>query len=116
MDIEFHQFWNRVDDLKDEALTKLCANTGVSYTSVKRNRTDCRLPSLLDAYKIAKYLGTTIEYLLTGNDLISTEAMEVESSPELKSLIRALGRNPNLLHLVSALLKDGDTRGAAKNA
>ena len=60
--------WNRIDAVRTESLTSLCTRVNVSYPRIKRNRTDCRLPSLTDLYLLSKGLNTSIEFLLTGND------------------------------------------------
>ena len=61
--------WNRVDELRKEIpLTDICKKAGIPYARVKRNRTDCRIPSCEDLFAISSELGTTMEYLITGTN------------------------------------------------
>jgi len=62
-----NDFWKRFDELRgDKTLQDVCDNTGILIGTIKRLRADARFPSLADADKIAKYLNTTIDYLLNG--------------------------------------------------
>jgi transcriptional regulator with XRE-family HTH domain len=62
-------FWNRVDKFwQDRSLKEFSAATGVDYVLLLNWRTKKRLPSLEHACAISKVLGTTIEYLVTGED------------------------------------------------
>lgn len=100
--------WNRVDELKKEPLTTLCEKVGIPYTRVKRNRTDCRVPSCEDLLLISKYLNVSIEYLLTGESLLqplTPEAQAVENDPDLRALVRAVQRDRTLLSAISAVVK-----------
>lgn len=66
MDTE-KNFWERVYELKgDKTLQDLCEHTGLSKATLASTKSRNKLPSLTDADKIAKYLGTTIDYLLNG--------------------------------------------------
>lgn len=62
-------FWNRVDKLwQDRSLKDFSASTGIDYVLLLNWRTKKRLPSLEHACSISTLLGTTIEYLVTGED------------------------------------------------
>ena len=62
-------FWNRVDKFwQDRSLKEFSAASGVDYVLLLNWRTKKRLPSLEHACAISKVLGTTIEYLVTGED------------------------------------------------
>ena len=103
--------WNRVDELRAGPLTDLCKKIGISYSRIKRNRTDCRIPSAEDLYALAKGLGTSMEFLLTGEEQaspLSPEAQAVEKSPELQALVRAVMRDPNLLRVISAVVTSSE--------
>ena len=112
--------WNRVDELRPGHLTELCKKAQIPYARIKRNRTDCRIPSAEDLYAIASVLGTSVEYLLTGSIekqplYISPEAQAVEDSPELQALVRAVMRDPQLLQVISAVVTSSEkTIGLAR--
>ena len=62
-----NDFWKRFDEKRgDKTLQDVCNNTGILVGTIKNNRSSGRLPSLTDADKIAKYLNTTVDYLLNG--------------------------------------------------
>ena len=61
------KFWERVYELKgDKTLQELCDHTGLSKATLASTKSRNKLPNLADADKIAKYLNTTIDYLLNG--------------------------------------------------
>ncbi len=60
-------FWERVDELKgDKSLKDIANDLGVSYATIKDMRTRCRYPKQELCTKLASYLSTTVEYLMTG--------------------------------------------------
>lgn len=62
-----NDFWSRVDSLNPyPTLTKLISRAELDYDMIKRQRFDNRVPKTADAYRIAKVLNTSIEFLLTG--------------------------------------------------
>lgn len=50
-------------------LTKLMKASDVDYEAIKRQRVDNRIPKTMDALKIAEALNTSVEYLVTGEDV-----------------------------------------------
>ena len=62
-----YDFWNRVDALKGNVkLSKIAEETGVNYQTLRNQRSENRYPKRDDIAKIAEYLKTTEEYLMTG--------------------------------------------------
>ena len=61
-------FWQNVDSIRKCSLKQLSIDTGLSYQKIRDQRACGRLPSLEDAYAIAKALGATVEKLLTGKN------------------------------------------------
>ena len=60
-------FWKNVDKiLGQQKLIDAAEKAGINYRTIKNQRSDSRLPRLEDAFKIAQSLGTTVEYLMTG--------------------------------------------------
>ena len=63
-------FWRNVKDkLEYEMITQkdLAEKIKISYTTLQSWITKARLPDAEQAVKIAEYLNTTVEYLVTGN-------------------------------------------------
>lgn len=86
-----YTFWKRLDESYNGTLKELCLKTGVDYNRVKRNRSDCRLPNLEDAYALSHEIGLSIETLLTGksatmiyNVRIRTIAKACEKASEIE--------------------------------
>lgn len=67
---------------KNITQVKLSLMVGVSQQSITYYETNTRTPSLPVAFKIAKALGTTIEGLVDGNDIIAKYYSLCESDKE----------------------------------
>lgn len=60
-------FWKHVDTSRgNRALADIASEAKINYQSLRDQRTNNRLPKLEDAYALAKELGVTLEFLLTG--------------------------------------------------
>lgn len=62
-------FWNRVKELmKEQKINQesLCSSINISIGTMRGWITHSRLPDAEQAVKIASALGTTVEYLVTG--------------------------------------------------
>lgn len=89
--LDGRHFWERLDSLNKEQLKDLCERAEVNYNTLRCNRVADRLPSLVDAYKLATTVGASVEYLLTGrktevaNEGYETRLMRniLEKAPEL---------------------------------
>lgn len=95
-----YQFWKRVDEKNPYSLIDLCRKAGIEYNRLKRNRSDCRLPSLEDAFALASSMSSGVEYLLTGREqadcfspriMTIARACEEASDLELEMVERILG-------------------------
>ena len=92
--------WNRIDSIRNTPLTDLCKAVGVPYARVKRNRTDCRIPSCEDLLALADGLDTTIDFLLTGNQI------EAKYPPRIERIIeRCMNADNEDLSLVERVLR-----------
>lgn len=64
-------FWQRVEYLLEaKGLTKkeLAQNVHITASSISKGLQENRFPSAQTAVEIARYLDTTVEYLVTGED------------------------------------------------
>ena len=64
-------FWNTVDRIRgNETLKSLCLRTNLNYDSIRNRKTGATysLPRLETACLLADALGTTVEYLMTGDE------------------------------------------------
>lgn len=112
------EFWNRVDLLrKDMQLQDLARMAGISYKTLTNQRVEHRYPKAEDMKNIARVLGTTQEFLMTGENrdrkeerssTLSPEALAVEKDDRLKALVRACLRDPRLLEIVSAVIESSE--------
>lgn len=67
-----YRFWKNVDHIRGEiSLVQLANECQLNYKVIKNQRSSDKLPTLLNAYAIAKYLNVSIEYLLTGKETSS---------------------------------------------
>lgn len=99
-------FWERVDALsKSRSLKEFAYSVDVNYTLLLNWRTKKRLPALEQACRIAKVLGTTVEFLITGRD------PEIPSA-HLRDIVRKLETSSEfdleLVRRVLRLLPSGD--------
>lgn len=112
------EFWNRVDLLrKDLQLQDLARMAGISYKTLTNQRVEHRYPKAEDMKNIARVLGTTQEFLMTGENrdrkeerssTLSPEAKAVEKDDRLKALVRACLRDPRLLDIISAVIESSE--------
>lgn len=106
------QFWSRVDTLLDStSLKELASASGISYATLKDMRTRRRYPKQEAARRIADYLGTTVDYLMTGKDSTTepdggycAEAQFVQEHPETRVIVRIMMKDLSLVPHLSAVL------------
>ena len=106
-DIEIDLFWVRVDyllKLKRKTLTVLCNDCEISYHSVNGQRTRKNLPKAEQLYAMAQYLGTSMEFLLTGIE------PDFKLQEPLRTVVEHLQSNQEDLDAVCTLcrIKRGD--------
>lgn len=107
-DFETNSFWNRIDGLlkvQHKTLTDLCADCEIPYSSVNNQRMRNNLPKAEQFYVMAQYLGTSMEFLLTGIE------PKFEFQEPLKSVVELLRTNEEVLDAVCTLchIKRGDS-------
>lgn len=101
-------FWKRIDSLLgNKTLVRLAEETNLNYGTMKKRRSLDRFPSVEDSYILAKTLGTTVEYLMTGekDQLICPEAKAVQEDGNLQALVRAVMRDPRLIQIMGTLIE-----------
>ena len=106
--IDAYTFWKNVDiALAGDTLTSLAKRAGVDYRTLKNQRSLGRLPKLEDAYALAITLNLSIEHLITGKDDagVCPEALAVQDSMELRSLIRYIQEDSNLLSALQLVIR-----------
>ena len=70
------EFWKRTNKLiknKNSKQENIAQECGIPYQTLRSWVTRQTFPDALQAYKIAKVLHTTVEYLISGKDTDSTE-------------------------------------------
>ena len=67
--VDGYSFWCHVDEcLRGEKLTDLAKDSGLSYNTVRNQRSQNVLPNGFDILSLANALGVSVEYLLTGKE------------------------------------------------
>ena len=102
-----YDFWKRVDDLNESTLISLAESTGIKYQRIKAQRSADKFPTLTDTCLIAEYLNTSVEFLTKGVDSsnLCPEALAVQENMELRSLIRYIQADSNLLSALQLVIK-----------
>ena len=100
-----YAFWNRVDKVSKFSSKELSLKLEINYRTMLDMRSRCRFPSIENIVRISNILNVSIDWLLTGEDTKTEEALYVEQNPDARLLIRALMKNPAILPLISTLLK-----------
>lgn len=88
MSVDSKQYWSRIKLLlKEQNKTQdsLCLYCGIVPQTFKNRMSVCGSSSVFEAQKIAEYLNTTVEYLVTGTvpDLLN-------ENQELKNKINSI--------------------------
>lgn len=95
---------------RNETLTDMCNNCDISYNSVNGQRKRDNLPKVEQFYAMARYLGVSMEYLLTGTE------RDAELSESMREVTNILKKDEELFEAVCTLLKvkrgDSSSRGA----
>lgn len=110
MGIDVDGFWSRVDTIleeKGETLTDFASGIGQQYRNVIMWRNRCVLPGAKYLPDIASWLGTSVDWLLTGNSVesLTAEQMAVKDDEEINYIVRALLKEPSLKPTLVHLLK-----------
>lgn len=119
-----YAFWRRVDALRKGTLQELADVMQIREQSLRVMRSRCSMPRALAVKALAEYLGTTSNYLLTGEDgaeepTTSREIPEVEyvrKNPEARALIRAVMNNSALLSAFTLVIESIGTKIDTNNA
>lgn len=93
-------FWENLDRKKGKFTIKnLAEQTGIPYSRLKNQRSDTALPKIEDAYLLAKAIGVSVDYLLTGEEATQTYP------PRIQAIIEILLDDENKLNAVCTLLQ-----------
>lgn len=103
-----YEFWLRVDEKKGNlTVTQICKDLNLKYNRIRDNRSENRLPNIDDLIRIADYLHTDVNYLLTSRESFcnSPEIEYVRTNPQARALIRAIMRDEHLLAALSLVIE-----------
>lgn len=91
-------------DFKDIELKELSVGTGISKNTLDNYLSGQKsIPNADNAVKIAQYLNTTVEFLVTGENSNSLDNIDLEIVKDLKKLPKS--DFDNIKYLVHALSK-----------
>lgn len=95
-------FWKRVEFLCDRPLGAIADSCGIKRSRIYTLRSRGLYPNASECLALSTALGTSIQYLLTGEAPplpkgLCKEAIEVECSKELQSIIRACLRDRSIV-------------------
>ena len=69
-DTEIYQIWQRIDQLNaNSTLKALSEDIGISYSTLRSQRTRNILPNVETILKIAEVLNSSVDYILTGSNI-----------------------------------------------
>lgn len=86
-------FYERVKTLAKEKgilLNDLLDSVGINYETYKSGRRLGNLPRADEAVKMAKLLGTTVEYLVNGSELTLTKKAVLDTLKDLQYMIETM--------------------------
>ena len=107
--MDAYRFWDNLDKARGESITlkDLCKKIGIAYQRLADQRSDCRFPKLEDAYALAKAIGVSLDYLITGESLsnLSPEAQFVETNETMRTLVRYCMNDTRLLPALELIIE-----------
>lgn len=108
-------FWGRVEIAQKEAgitsFKSLCKNAGLLYNSIMNNRSQGKLPEITSIASMAKELGTSIDWLIFGENrpwyMGDEQIMQVVMADErLMRIVRDLVHaNPEQINAIKYILR-----------
>ncbi len=106
-------FWGRVELAQKKhgwTLIELCKRAEINYGTVMNSRSSARLPTLEAAVALSISLGSSVEWLLTGNNSQLTEKIEdfnaLNANPELVAIIKELPKvSKNQINAIKVILR-----------
>ncbi len=114
-----YDFWSNFSkELASRGLTNMAfaEKAELPYRTITTQRNRHSIPNAEQLYKMATVLGTSIEYLLTGEDSsLCIEAKEVERDPELRQLVRLCINDRSLVSLIAHAIRANDMKTKDKN-
>lgn len=97
-----YDFWNRVDQLKGNIkLSQVAEETGIKYQTLRNQRSENRYPKKEDITKLAIYLKTTEEYLMTG----ATPAASPPTSTSTDYVEGVMQQDPVVADILASLIR-----------
>lgn len=103
-------FWKRVEFLCDRPLGTIADSCGIKRSRIYTLRSRGLYPNASECLVLSQSLGVSIQYLLTGEapplpDGLCDEAIAVECSRELQSIVRACIRDNSLIFPLISLMR-----------
>lgn len=118
MTVDAFGFWKRVDELKKGmSLSELSELANIKYQQVRHLRSENRYPKANEIYDIAKILGSSSDYLISGEDEKSVkdeDLLFVRDNPLCRKIVRFLMEDERLLEVVGAFVESACERGKEK--
>ena len=105
-----YEFWKRVDELRGDTKLSKLAND-LNYTTIRNQRSENRYPKNEDISKIARYLGTTEGYLISGESgelskLPEDRPIAKSDNEEYEYILKIIEKHPELCKKLVELLKE----------
>lgn len=82
MKVDPYEFWNRIDNIRTEDLQVIAQKAEIKYRAILAWRTNQSIPKAKELYGMAKALGVSMEYLLTGE----AEPSYTPRTPQVKAI------------------------------
>ncbi len=93
-----NNFWSRIDDATKGVYSRksLASDIGVSVSTISMWKNRQNYPSADIAVKIAKKLGVSVEFLVTGESISDDLLLiKIRNSPQLKHLMESVSKLPD---------------------
>lgn len=105
-----YEFWKQIDVLNANVYgtaKALADAAGWSYSKMKQQRADSRIPKAEDVLALAKVLHTTVEYLLTGEAPVSLPVTMEGMDDIVEALAHATLDERNMVRRIFGLRERG---------
>ncbi len=110
MEIDAKLFWSRMDTIlaqKKITLREICANAGISYSTISSQRVRITVPKLEQMVAMSDYLNLSLDEVVLGKTYqpqIPDIALAVMQNTRLQTIVSALLASPDKLSAIETLL------------
>lgn len=95
------EYWERIDELRgNKTLSELSKVMGIKEQSLRNMKSENRYPKLEATQRLASFLGTTVEYLMTGK-----EPEKAQVNDDYTYITKMLKDDPTLASSIANLIK-----------